>query len=310
MKIDLVYTWVDDSDSKWREKKAKYTNTLANYNKDSVDDCRFANNDELKYSLRSVEKNIPWINKIFIITDDQKPDWLKTDNEKIKIIDHKEIMPLDKLPIYNACAIENAIPYIKELSEFFIYANDDMFFWESANKDFFFEGEKPIYRLEKKINKKKKYKHLYGSMVFRAYSLACERLGADFPYFSHHNADPYRKSLFLDCIKEFQKEFDLTLDNRFRDFSDLQRMIVTYYSLSKNEAVSKDINQNFVEKYILRKVKDSAYFDVREKNFKKIIKIKSPLLCINDSRKTTPAARKYIKEFLAMKFCEKSQFEK
>ncbi len=74
MNIDLVYLWVDENDKNWREKKSKYT--TKSYNKDAVDDCRFVNNDELKYSLRSIEKYAPWINRIFIVTDNQTPEWL------------------------------------------------------------------------------------------------------------------------------------------------------------------------------------------------------------------------------------------
>ena len=67
IKIYLVYTWVDNKDSKWLEKKSKFDKTILNLNKDANDICRYFNNDELKYSLRAVEKNAPWVNKIYII---------------------------------------------------------------------------------------------------------------------------------------------------------------------------------------------------------------------------------------------------
>ena len=54
LKIDLVYTWVDNKDPKWLEKKSKYDKTLLNLNKDANDACRYFNNDELKYSLKSL----------------------------------------------------------------------------------------------------------------------------------------------------------------------------------------------------------------------------------------------------------------
>ena len=64
MNIDLVYLWVDGSDENWRAKKLKYTDPDKIYNKDAVAECRFADYDELKYSIRSAEQNLPWINKI------------------------------------------------------------------------------------------------------------------------------------------------------------------------------------------------------------------------------------------------------
>ena len=34
------------------------------------------------YSLRSIEMYAPWIRKIFIVTNGQKPFWLNLDNER------------------------------------------------------------------------------------------------------------------------------------------------------------------------------------------------------------------------------------
>ena len=92
MEIDFVYLWVDGNDPKWQAKRNAF---IGNTQKTSAVNCegRYANNDELKYSLRSIELYAPWIRKIFIVTDNQTPQWLDTSNPKIKIIDHKEIMP-------------------------------------------------------------------------------------------------------------------------------------------------------------------------------------------------------------------------
>ena len=80
-----------------------------------------------KYSLRSVEMYAPWIRKIFIVTDNQVPKWLDTSNPKIRIVDHKEILPEVSLPCFNSRLIEHFLYKIPGLSEHFLYANDDMF---------------------------------------------------------------------------------------------------------------------------------------------------------------------------------------
>ena len=63
--IDLVYLWVDGSDPKWQAKRNAFIGETV---EGSSTNCkgRYANNDELKYSLRSVEMYAPWIRKIFI----------------------------------------------------------------------------------------------------------------------------------------------------------------------------------------------------------------------------------------------------
>ena len=50
---------------------------------------RFADNDELKYSLRSIEKNAPWISNVYIVTNGQIPNWINFNNPRIKIVTHE-----------------------------------------------------------------------------------------------------------------------------------------------------------------------------------------------------------------------------
>ena len=86
-KIDIVYLWVDGSDPLWRKKREK---NVKKYGKN--DDWVFANvegrfrdNNELKYSLRSLMPFLHEIGNVFIVTDNQRPIWLN-DHPKIKII--------------------------------------------------------------------------------------------------------------------------------------------------------------------------------------------------------------------------------
>ena len=68
MDIDLVYLWVDGNDPEWL---AKHNACVGKMEAKSATDCkgRYADNDELKYSLRSVEAYAPWIRNVFIVTD-------------------------------------------------------------------------------------------------------------------------------------------------------------------------------------------------------------------------------------------------
>ena len=74
--VDFVYLWCDDKDSVWHDKMLRYAEQY--FNSDDLKmflTGRYTDHDELKISLRSVEKYLPWINKIFIVTDNQVPDW-------------------------------------------------------------------------------------------------------------------------------------------------------------------------------------------------------------------------------------------
>ncbi|MBQ1770769.1 MAG: hypothetical protein II000_02330 [Clostridia bacterium] len=122
--------------------------------------CRFRDNKELMYSLRSVEKYAPWIRNIFIVSNSSMPAWLNTDHPKLHIISHETIMPADSLPCFNSYVIESYLHRIPGLSEIFLYANDDMFFGNHVSPDFFIKHgilkacfpidllyDKPLYEL-------------------------------------------------------------------------------------------------------------------------------------------------------------------
>ena len=120
--LDIVYTWVDGSDKNWLKKKNEVLRKYSNFHK--IDEIsgneRFFNRNELKYSLRSVSKFAPWVRKIFIVTDNQIPDWLNLNHSKIEIVDHMEIFGnKGKLPCFNSSAIGSRLHHINGLANNF-----------------------------------------------------------------------------------------------------------------------------------------------------------------------------------------------
>lgn len=141
--IDVVYTWVDGDDPVWLRRKAE---ALGEVNREVLNETadvasRFANRDELKYSLRSIEMYASWVRNIYIVTDGQKPTWLDIDNPRVKLVDHQDIFSDPAvLPVYNSHAIESQLHHIPGLSERYIYLNDDVFFARPTNASLFFTG--------------------------------------------------------------------------------------------------------------------------------------------------------------------------
>ena len=104
---------------------------------------RFADNQELRYSLRSVEKFAPWVRQIFIVTNGQIPSWLNLDNPRIKIVTHAEIFTnKSHLPTFSSPAIESHLHKIPGLSKKFIYLNDDVMFGADVWPDDFYTHAK------------------------------------------------------------------------------------------------------------------------------------------------------------------------
>ncbi len=86
--------WVDGGDPAWQAKKRAVTGEMAE-GSETDGKARYVDNDELRYSLRSVEKYAPWIRRIFIVTDGQTPAWLDTSNPRVCVVDHREILKDD-----------------------------------------------------------------------------------------------------------------------------------------------------------------------------------------------------------------------
>ena len=139
--IDFVVTWVDGSDPIWREKKAKYSETVDTSKKSMNSVKAYREWGTFKYWFRGVEKFAPWVNKVYLVTDNQRPDWLNISNEKLVIVDHKDIICQDYLPVFSANPIESNIHRITGLSEHFVFFNDDMYLTAPVSPDDFFSEE-------------------------------------------------------------------------------------------------------------------------------------------------------------------------
>lgn len=133
--IDFVIAWVDGNDERWQKKKNKYV-------KGADKDVHYRDWGLLPYLFRSIEKYAPWVHHVWLVTDEQIPEWLDTDYSKVSVIDHKDFIPPEYLPTFNSHTIELNLHRIKGLADQFVYFNDDCFLTTPCNKsDFFIKGQ-------------------------------------------------------------------------------------------------------------------------------------------------------------------------
>ncbi len=66
------------------------------------------------------------------------PGWLDADDPRVRVVDHREILPADALPTFNSQAIETALHHVPGLAEHFVYLNDDVFLGRAARPELFF----------------------------------------------------------------------------------------------------------------------------------------------------------------------------
>ncbi len=316
-KTDIVYLWCNINDPEFRKRKETFARGL-DVHPQANNICRYSDNGELKYSLRSLEKYAPWINKVFIVTDSQIPDWLNLNHPKVKIINHNDILPEGAKPCFNSIAIEHCIADIPELSEYFLYANDDMFFNSPVGFEFFFNKKGyPISRFRKK--RKKDKINLYSSVLENAENLIFQKYKVLIGSEPHHNIDAYRKSDVLKCREIFRKKIDKTIQSHFRSPDNIERAIYQKYFVATGHGEFKKVSRVdtglplIVRLFnLLRKKyqKDSCLIFPNHHEAEEIIEKFSPkLFCINDTEETTPEDRKCIKTFLENRFPNKSGFE-
>lgn len=307
--IDLVYLWVNGNDPVWQAKRQA---VLGDAESTSSANCegRYANHDELLFSLRSIEKYASWIHRIFIVTDSQVPEWLNEENPKVRIVDHKEILPPECIPCFNSSVIEHFIADIPGLSEHFLFSNDDMYLNRPTTpEDFFTPDGLPIVRLRKRhfrklwIYLKEKILHtrsgLYNHKLDHSAALIEQTFGKYYQGKPHHNIDAFLVSHIKKIRQLYMGEIRNILTHHKREYNDIHRSIYSYGALADNMGVLKYVGKE-------ESIKISLY---KKKAYGKLDDLTPIFFCMNDSEHCKEADRIYAATFLAKRFPEKSSFE-
>ena len=238
--VDFVYTWVNGTDPEWlASKRAAEDNfTLASnmsVNQDSTSDMRFRDREELRYSLRSIRKNAPWVRKVHIVVaGNQKPSWAKIEHPMLNIVRHEDIFPntAETLPTFNSFAIETFVDQIPGLSEHFIMMNDDFFIGRPVEKSkfFTFEGYPKVafqddWLRHNRICRDNPHgalqQHSYLWAAMNVYRLMDAAFGLEERSLVMHQAYPLTKSLYKRAKKLFPDQYEATSKNKFRTHEDI-----------------------------------------------------------------------------------------
>ncbi len=308
--VDLVYLWVNGNDPEWQ---ARRNAVIGRTEAGSAVNCkgRYADNDELRYSLRAVEQYAPWIRRIFIVTDNQTPEWLDTTNPKVRIVDHKEILAPQSLPCFNSRVIEHSLHRIPGLAEHFLYANDDMFFNRPVTPESFFTAgglpiirfnRRPMRRLVLAIREKLLHRPIsnYNRAILNSARLVQEKYGIFFGGKTHHNIDAYRKSDYAHTAEVFSREIEATLEHHVRSADDVQRNIYSYVPLAEKRARLDYVDQH---------TSFRLHIDNPD-HYAKLERYNPMLFCMNDSEYASDEDRLRATAYLQKRFPKKSSFEK
>ncbi len=318
-KIDMVYLWCDGNDPAFKARRNQYAAKIDDIDPKSTAEARFIDNDELKYSLRSVEMYIPWINHVYIVTDRQVPKWLNTDYEKVTVVDHSEIMPQDIIPCFNSTVLEYFITNIEGLSEKFLFGNDDTFIAQPLQKNDFFIGNKPIVRLKKMkavtmIKKVKRGLPFY-NIIYNGLKIINSEYGRNEYYEPHHNIDAYCKSYYQNFIKKHINDIIPFIHHKFRENVDIQRTWISYDAVCTNNAILKIVKYpkwwDKLFSFVIP-INCETYCDVDSspKYQQEIKQFKPKMFCINAGGDSSNEMKLKAHKFYESLFPNKSKFEK
>ncbi len=247
--IDVVYTWVDGSDAAWKEQflqeRAKISDSSVKRGGD--DPSRFRNMEELKYSLRSLHTYLPFVRHIFIVTAGQKPDWLQ-EHPQITVVDHRQIFADPAhLPTFNSCAIESQLHRIPNLSEHFLYFNDDFFILKQLGPEKFFSSEGlPLFFFGETLATSgiaTGPESAWRSGSRNTTNLIHRLFGTRNYYLFKHAPYALRKSLIEEVEKRFPEVFRQVASNKFRCQKDymITNGLIQYYALNTNKGKNGEI---------------------------------------------------------------------
>lgn len=243
--IDLVFSWVDGSDPAFRaQRAARMSGHVVGEGDDA--EARIRQIDELKYALRSVNMFAPWIRRIFIATDSAPPPWL-AEHPKITIVPAVEhFSDPAALPTYNSHAVESQLHNIADLSEHFLYSNDDMFFGRPLQASMFFSPGGVSRFIEAKtrigLGTNDATRSGFGNAARVNRQLLFERFGQIITRHLEHTAVPLRKSVLLEMEREFPEDFARTQASAFRSCTDISvtNSFYHYYALMTGRAVQQE----------------------------------------------------------------------
>ncbi|WP_375686986.1 hypothetical protein [Pseudooceanicola sp. LIPI14-2-Ac024] len=121
-KIDVVYTWVDDTFPGYAEVLARHAGKPADTNPNRTRD----NLDLLRYSLRSL-RHLPELGHVHLLTcRPQVPRWLDPGAPGLTVHHHDAVMDAGLLPTFNSFCIVSHLHLLPGLSDRFLYLEDDM----------------------------------------------------------------------------------------------------------------------------------------------------------------------------------------
>lgn len=149
--IDAVITWVDGADPKHKAKLDVYLASIGGTRPRAASPARFNSVGEIEYCVVSLLRFAPWIRTIYIVSDQQQPEFMSKlvgspYESRVKVVDHAVIFAgyEQYLPTFNSMSISSMLWRIPGIAERFLFLNDDFALIRPVEPSAFFRGDKVV----------------------------------------------------------------------------------------------------------------------------------------------------------------------
>ena len=292
--MDIVITYVDGNDPVWKADYEKHTNV-------PVMQKRFRDWGTLKYLLRGIEVNMPFIRNVYLVVShpSQVPAWADTCN--LKVVLHEDIIPKEYLPTFNCNPIEMHLHRIGGLDEEYLYFNDDLYPLKPCRPEDFFRNGKGVLKFSRHYFVSGMYKHICKNSD----STARKALGmpSSFSFIRpQHTCTAMLKS---QCEELYAKIEPVILDSltRTRTADNLNQYLFLDYQYFKGLMIDEKISNKHFSVALTSPEKLKSYILSPDRN----------LMCVNDvrlSEKRYGLLREAMISAMEERFPAKSRFEK
>lgn len=323
--IDFVLLWVNGDDPAWIEEKNKYIareETISTRNNSQYRDWGI-----LQYWFRSIERYAPWVRKIHFVTCGHYPEWMNLSHPKLHLVRHVDFIPSKYLPTFSSHPIELNLHRIPDLSNRFVYFNDDMFIVSPMKpRDFFIHGLPRDCAIRNMpmlydighinlndinlINKAFHFDKLFKQNIWKWFNYRYGLHGLRSVFFlplieftgvkNLHVANAYLKTTFQDVWEKFDSVLDQTCQRKFRSVLDVNQWLFKYWQIVSGEFYPQWLT--------IGKVMSISNL----KLLKKSLKHRSPkLICLQDSdwMSDISSLKEDVRAIFQHCFPEKSSFE-
>ncbi len=287
---ELVYTWVDGTAEGYAELCRRFATSP-----DDLNPERFRDPYELlRYSLRSVERYLPWIERVLLFTcRPHVPRWLSSE---VTVVHHDQVIDPRFLPTFNPNAIESHLHLLPFREQVFLYANDDFLFAGPVAREDFLTA----------AGRLRVYGTLFGE---RLAGRVRDRTQIPSFGFLEHTPYPIDRQLWTQMLEHFAREVEATRRSRFRCVEDLRMdRLWRHYLLSRHRSRCSLVSGWEV-------VRGAAFLKLHNRALRlrrQLADVRKRFLCLNDDQgpEPEPEAAIAVREFLERAYPHPSRWEK